>query len=29
MQGDAAFRGRAVGEVSGFMKTNVIDVRVR
>ena len=28
-QGDAAFRGRAVGEVSGFMKTNVIDVRVR
>ncbi len=28
-QGDAAFRGRAVGEVSGFMKTHVIDVRVR
>jgi len=28
-QGDAALRGRAVGEVSGFMKTNVIDVRVR
>lgn len=29
IQGDAAFRGRAVGEVSGFMKTHVIDVRVR
>jgi dienelactone hydrolase len=29
MQGDAALRGRAVGEVAGFMKTNVIDIRVR
>jgi dienelactone hydrolase len=29
IQGDAALRGRAVGEVAGFMKTNVIDVRVR
>lgn len=28
-QGDAALRGRAVGEVTGFMKTHVIDVRVR
>lgn len=28
-QGDAAFRGRAVGEVMGFMKTHVMDVRVR
>ena len=28
-QGDAAFRGRAVGEVAGHMKTHVIDVRLR
>ena len=28
-QGDAALRGRAVGEVTGHMKTHVIDVRVR
>jgi dienelactone hydrolase len=28
-QGDQALRGRAVGEVMGFMKTHVIDVRVR
>lgn len=28
-QGDAALRGRAVGEVTGFMKTHVIDVRPR
>ena len=28
-QGDAALRGRAVGEVTGFMKTHVIDIRVR
>ena len=25
----AAFRGRAVGEVAGHMKTHVIDVRIR
>lgn len=28
-QGDAALRGRAVGEVAGFLKTHVIDVRPR
>ncbi|WP_137126706.1 dienelactone hydrolase family protein [Roseomonas sp. HF4] len=28
-QGDAALRGRAVGEVAGHMKTHVIDARVR